>query len=352
MTSNVNPSFLFLALFWASSQLPDDGEVVPSSFTKAASSSPYLVEGSLHFDRGTEPGIWVPPGEQLKFKVHVDLGVLGQASAGAVTMSSGVEPFVSSLPLPGKSRETSEDMAGWVQIRAQGKHLGYELDHTMTTRFLPQDWPRVLSSEVQKGSENRQRELKLGPGTDEWNLSYRSDSHCHSCTRREHFVEASLPWNKDYHCKRCKRGEHRLWGSSRERSVPTQAIDILGAVYLARSLVRDGADELALCMVQKDRLWDVTLKQGRLEDIQVSGGHVRCREVRLSVSRPEGEPSDGGKFSGLFGIKGDLKIWFHETTGVPVLIEGDVPIGDIIDLHATIRLEGFEGTPEAFGFVE
>lgn len=317
-----------------------DGETAGGGATLAA--------GSFCVDRGEEPDLWVPPGESLDFRVDVDLGVLGDASVGTVNLSSGIEPFVAGLPRPGEQLPESGAMVAWIRIAARGGHLGYELDHSISTRFLPQAWPSLISFEEQKGSENRKREIKLGRGEELWRSAYRANGHCRDCTRLEHFVKASLPWNDDYHCNGCKRGEHRIWNPAKEREVPGQSVDILGAVYLARGLVRQGLEDFDLFMVQKDRLWKVRMKRGGLRDIEVPAGTFRCREVSLEVSQPPGEDAGSGKFSGLFGIKGALKIWLQEPTGVPVMIEGDVPVGDIVDLHARIGLSKYRGTPPAF----
>ncbi|MFT7668851.1 MAG: hypothetical protein ACI8X5_001551 [Planctomycetota bacterium] len=307
-----------------------------------------LVEGSFRVERGAGVSLWVPPGEVLEFDIDVDLGVIGDVGVGAVTMSSGVEPFVAGLPVPGQSLSDGGAMVGWVQINARGGHLGYELDHTISTRYLPQKWPSLIHSEEQKGSENRKRETKVGVQEGAWKLAYRANGHCNGCKRKEHFVEASMPWNDDYHCKKCRRGEHRQWNPASEREVPEQTTDILTAVYLARGLVRGTDKDIEMFMLQKYNLWSVKLTRGSTRDIKVPAGTFRCTEVLLSVSKPKGEPEGKHKFSGLFGIKGALKIWLHEATGVPVLIEGDVPIGSIIDLHATISLAKYRGTPVEF----
>lgn len=339
---------LLLALALAPFAPPLDGNSATPIPARSGPGDPNLVEGSFRVERGPQPSLWVPPGEFLEFKVVVDLGVLGDVTAGTVEMSSGVEPFVSGLPLPGQAIPEGGPLTAWVQIAARGGALGYELDHIITTRFLPQKWPSLINAEVQSGSEHRKREVKIGQRNGEWGSSYRGDGHCSSCSRREHFVEATLPWNSDYHCSGCKRGEHRLWSPARDRVVPGQAIDILGAVYLARSLVRGEDKELSLFMVQKDHLWDVTLRRGGVADIKVGAGTFRCREVQLVVTPPESEAGADVQFSGLFGIKGALKIWLHQETGVPVLIEGDVPVGGIMDLHASIKLQSFRGTPTSF----
>ena len=307
-----------------------------------------LVEGSFRIDRGEEVSLWIPPGEMLEFRVDVDLGVIGDASVGEVTMSSGLEPFVAGLPVPGQKLDRDGKLVAWTRITAEGGHLGYELEHSITTRFLPQSWPSQINTEVQKGSENRRRELKIGVREGKWSSSYRGDGHCRGCERREHFVKSSLPWGDDHHCKKCKRGEHRLWRTPVEAEVPEQSIDILGAVYLARSLVREGHEELELSMLQHDDLWKVTLKQGVLKPIAVKAGTYSCRQVVLEVQAPEGREGKAARFSGLFGIRGALQIWLHEGTGVPVLIEGDVPLGDLLELHVSVRLAKHRGTPEAF----
>lgn len=310
--------------------------------------NPNLVEGSFRIERGGQQSLWVPPGEALEFRVEVDLGVLGEATVGTVTMSSGVEPFVSGLPMPGQKLDEDGELAAWLKIQAKGGHLGYELDHSITTRFLPQAWPSQVNSEVQSGSENRKREVKVGVKDGSWVSTYRSNGHCKDCKRREHYVKASLPWNDDYHCSGCKRAEHRVWGTAREHPVPEQTIDILGAVYLARTLVRDDLEELNLPMLQKEDLWDIKVKRGKLADIRVGAGVFRCRQVRLEVTPADGQDVSKKEFSGLFGIKGALQIWLHEGTGVPVLIEGDVPLGSLLDLHVSVRLAKSRGTPEAF----
>ena len=54
---------------------------------------------------------------------------------------------------------------------------------------------------------------------------------------------------------------------------------------------------------------------------------------------------------GLFGIHGSLSFWLEENSGVPVSIEGTVPIGPL-NLVATIRLKRYSGTPKNFSAVK
>lgn len=341
-------SFVTLGLAGALLAAPPQDETVrPIPAALSGPDDPNLVEGSFRFDRGEESDLWIPPGEVLQFRVEVDLGLLGDATVGTVTMSSGVEPFVKGLPIPGQKLEEGGDLVAWIRAVARGGYLGYELDHRIETRYLPQIWPHMLYAEKQTGSENRRRELKVGLVKGEWTASYRGDGHCRDCARREHFIKATLPWNDDYHCDGCKRGEHRVWSPKTVRGVPPQSIEVLGAIYLARTMIREDLESLTIPMIQKSNLWLVTLTRGTVQEVEVSLGVYRCREISLTVEQPEGE-AGVNKFSGVFGIKGALTIWVHETTGVPVSIEGDVPVGGIIDLRARVKLASALGTPESF----
>ena len=49
--------------------------------------------------------------------------------------------------------------------------------------------------------------------------------------------------------------------------------------------------------------------------------------ISMTTAVPAGEESDGDEFKGLFGIHGTLSIWVEERSGIPVWIEGSVPVG-------------------------
>lgn len=98
-------------------------------------------------------------------------------------------------------------------------------------------------------------------------------------------------------------------------------------------------------MIEKDRYWLVTLSRGGEADLKTPAGTFHCRAVKLSPKLPDGSGEE--RFRGLFGIHGTLSIWLDEGTGVPVRIEGLVPIGPL-ELDVALSLSAFEGTPEAF----
>lgn len=322
--------------------------------------------GPLVVERGPEMlPVRLPASEKLEFDVVVDLGVLGKAKAGNVTLRSGTEAFQVGLPMPGMAPSTG-GVVGWIESHAKGKHLGYEIDHVLLTKVLPQEWPHIFYRDTQRGSENRRRELKIGRMTptmrgtieaasggeepplghlDSW---YRNDGHCKGCERREHYVESRLPWGDDHHCKKCKRAEHREWRDPHLRSTPQGTVDMLSAIFLARSLVADGIEVTTFPMLDKTELWDVTLTRGEEMQVETPAGKFEVTEVVLSTTIPESEDREEEEFSGMFGIHGTIQIWVDSKTGVPVVIGGDLPVGPL-DLQVRVRLIGWEGTPETFG---
>jgi hypothetical protein len=322
----------------------------PGSPKEAQDASSFLVVAR---GEGLDP-IEIPRDEQLDFTVEIDLGILGEPSVGQVSLSSGVEPYLPGLPPSGPALGGDaahvEDLrsVGWIRSLARGSYLGYELHHELEARHLPQSWPSVFYRDTQSGSENRRRELKLGVLDGKETALFRSDGHCDGCSNPEHFVESAWPWGKPHHCENCKRAEHRVWDELESRTVPPGSVDLLTAVYLARSLVRGGRSETVFPVVDKQKLWTLTIRRGPFKVVEVPAGRFRCAQVLLQTAVPPGEPVDKKGFQGLFGIQGSIKIWMEATTGVPVLISGELPVPVIKTLDLNIKLSSYRGTPPAF----
>ncbi len=310
------------------------------------------LPNGLHIERQLgDLALVIPEGERLEFRVTIGLGVLGDPSVGRFVLSAGSEEYFAGLPLAGtpaaKVTEagTRAPRTGWIKGKADGSALGYVLDHTIEARHLPQEFPSLVYRDVQAGTENRRREVKVGVQEGARALVYRSDTHCLGCERREHYVEGTWPFGDDHHCRKCKRGEHRDWRAPKQRSVPDDAVDMLSAIHLARAMIRTGQQTAAFPLIDKDRIWNLSLYRGELAEIETKAGTFRCRSVKMSPTVPPGEQQDA-KFKGLFGIHGSLNIWLEHETGVPVLLEGVVPLG--IDLDVRLELAAFEGTPDGF----
>jgi hypothetical protein len=340
------------------------GDTAPAVPGSAPAPSRELAPGDaqrpawLTIDRGEgELPLLVPRSEELAFRVVLDLGILGDVEAGRVTLSSGVERYATGLP-PANAASLQAPAApletGWIRSFAKGGYRGYRVEHDLRSRILPQEWPRLFYTDDQTGSENRRRELKVGLQDGATRAWYRHDGHCRGCENPEHFVESNWSWGEPAHCKKCKRPEHRVWRTPTTRDVPAEAVDMLSAVYLARTMIRDNIARAEFPMVDKQKLWNVQLRAGRVRRIETPAGRFEAREVLLSTSLPPGEPVDPDDkgFEGMFGIRGKIQIWMEARTGVPVLIEGELPVPLLGSLDVSVELESYRGTPELFVPIE
>lgn len=284
--------------------------------------APYVVtrgEGLLE--------LLVPRNETLRYGAHLELGPV-KARVGSVSLRAGVEEQKRSLLRP---RNGGGDQAAWIEARAVGEYTVYTLDSRIETRFHDKEWPRLVHRMEQQGTERRRREVLIGSKGEGEALSYRADTR--------HGAPIGT----------------RIWAQPTQLSCPEGVLDSVGAVYLVRSMIRDGLDSTTFPMVDKHRLWTVEISLGEVQELEVTAGRFRARPVTLSTERllPEDHPQeeqDEG-FAGPFGLRGQIQLWVDEITGVPVLIAGTLPAGPL-DIEIEIRLESFEGTPAAFGAID
>jgi hypothetical protein len=195
------------------------------------------------------------------------------------------------------------------------------------------------------------RELRIGQLDGALCASYRSNRHCKGCQNREHFVDSIWAWGEPYHCDKCKRAEHRVWKDPVSRPVPAGTVDMLSAVYVARAMIELGLQETSFPLIDQLRLWRLHVVQGARKRCAVPAGEFECRQVKLETTLEAGEAEDGSKqFQGLFGLEGSIRIFFESRTGVPVLIQGELPIPVPLvgNLDLSVQLKAFRGTPAAF----
>ena len=330
------------------SDVPPATPPVPA--TPAAEPSKALY---LKVERG--PGLlplYVPRGEELRFDVEIDVGI-SNLDVGDVELSSGVDPFRAGLPGATPNPVAGAER-GWVRSVATGSYLGYRLEHELKTRLLPQAFPSLFHTDSQRGSENRNRELKIGLRENVRVAEFRSDGHCKGCANKEHFIESKWLWGDAEHCKKCKLLEHREWKDPLTRPVPEGTLDMLSAVYLARTLVRERIDSATFPVIDRQKVWEVTVTRDKTKKIETDAGTFECQQVKLSTrflaEENEKEEPSSSQFQGLFGIQGTIQIWLEVHTGVPVLIQGELPIPlPLVDhLDVRVKLKSFKGTPPEF----
>lgn len=306
------------------------------------------LEGMLVFERG--PGLLpllVPRDEELTLGARVKLGIAGAPRLGTVVMRSRVVANRGSVLVKDSAGEAKGER-GELVAEAKGGNSLYQLHEIRKSLLLPQEWPRIRHSSVQRGTENRMREQEIGVGPEGPMTRHRNDHHCWGCELKQHFVEPTWAWQDPQHCKKCKRAEHRIWHEWKERALPEGAVDMVTAVTLGRTMLLLGEHEMTFPLIDSEELWELTIRTGRTQRIEVEAGEFDATEIQLSTQPAPGEDAKPEDFKGLFGIHGTVSIWFDSKTGVPVQISGTVPLGPFT-LDATVELESYRGTPPGFG---
>lgn len=317
--------------------------IIMTVFTLVSTSAGEIQEGSaplgessagLEVDRGEERlSLRIEAAEELVYSVEVDIGPFKGVSVGEARFKSKLE--------------ISEGVkAGVIEAVFKASHLGYKLDHRLLSRHVTGEEPALESSDTQRGSESRRREHRIGLRDGVWTSEYSFDGHCAGCEDKAHFVHPILPWDKPAHCQKCKRGKHRVWREKKSRAVPEHTLDFLSVIYLLRSLVVSKETQLQEPLIDKNRLWSLSMEISAGKQVTVSLGEFACSRVLLDASKPESE-QDGGEFRGLFGMQGSLRLWVHDETGVLVQIEGELPAG-LMNLGLKIRLKEAKGAPAGF----
>ena len=126
---------------------------------------------------------------------------------------------------------------------------------------------------------------------------------------------------------------------------PPNTVDIVSALYLARSFLRSEQAETRLNLVNNDEIWAVSLRRGDTRRIKTPAGEFECVRVLLGPQHVGGdELGEQGKahFEALFGLHGDISVWVELEQAFPVVIEGKVPLGpfDVAIKASLIRREG------------
>jgi hypothetical protein len=288
-------------------------------------SAPAAAAAPFRFEPGADvPALQIPRSERLVYRAYLDAGIV-MAHVGSVVQTCAVttqEPSIlATEPAPPPGETAS------IKLFASGSYLLYELESTLETRILPQEWPRLSYKSESVSSQTRRREILLGTKDGVPTSSYRGDT-------RKGAPEGT-----------------RIWRAPKERSVPAGTLDMLTAVFQARTLIREKKDSLTFPLIDKDRLWNLQLRRGEERRMETTEGTFF--DVVEVVLEPEPFPGEAmgdkaERFEGVFGINGSIHLWVERKTGVAVRIQGDLPLG-VITLGIDVVLDSYTDAPEGFG---
>jgi hypothetical protein len=295
----------------------------------SASAAPAATAAAFRYEPGADvPALLIPRAERLVYRAYLDTGIFS-TYVGEVTQTCAVSEQVPSVLASEPALPAGETAS--IQLFASGSYAWYELESLLETRILPQDWPRVSYNSVSKSSQTRRREILLGKKDGAPTSSYRGDTK-----------------------KGAPEGT-RIWRPPRERSVPEGTLDMLTAVFQARTLIREKRETLTFPLVDKDRIWKLSLRRGEERRMETKDGTFF--DVVEVVLEPEPYPGESvgekaERFEGVFGINGTIHLWVDRKTGVAVRIQGDLPVGDVITLGIDVVLDSYSDAPRDFGPVQ
>lgn len=313
-------SIILAGCLWQGTTLGHQDGPPPANGNPTVEEAGFLVESAPG-----HPSLVLPRDERLVYRAHINFGLIS-ASVGRVTQTCSVAPYRRSILLAQPALEADDLESATITINARGDYQWYSMNSTIESRILPQAWPRVTYRQISEGTEKRRREIKLGLREGAHSASYRKDTR-----------------------KGAEKGT-RIWREPSYREVPEGTVDLLTAIFFARTLIREELDELSFPMIDKRHVWLLTVRRGKEKRIKTKAGTFDVVEALLEPEVYPGEEIDDDKikrFEGLFGIHGSIRMWVEKNTGVPVSIEGNLPVGPIT-LGIDVVLESYAGTPAGF----
>jgi hypothetical protein len=277
-----------------------------------------------------DPRAWLPASESLRFKVEVTVGPVRGLDVGKVTLECAQAPELEDQPIEAAQAKKSRRPIGTIKTVASGGYLGYEVLHTIGVTWFVGISPRIEWDETLRGSNCSARTIRIGEIDGQWKIEYQKDRHCKGCNRKTHQVDGMMPWSNPRHCKDCERPEHRVPRDFKYLDVPADSMDMVSALYFARSFVRSGQKSLTLSLVNQDELWSVELTRGEEREIETPAGEFNCVRVLIGPKLAAGEgmgEEAAERFEALFGLHGNISLWVDKAGGFPVRIEGKAPFG-------------------------
>jgi len=227
-----------------------------------------------------------------------------------------------------------------LSVDARGGALGYSVKAKATSTLDPVTClPRQFFT-MREGSENKAKRLDFT--TDR--ILYVKKKHCRdpACTNPAHMVQPKMPLGilprpgPPTHCTGCDDPRHAVWTLRYTHEVQTAFLDVLSALFAARAGDFTVGQSFIVPVVEDRDRWHVTVTSLADETVTVKAGSFDCVKVRL-LPKNTGEPKRRDKFSALFGIKGNLRLWVDRETHVPVRIAGVLPFA-FLELDCEVKL--------------
>ena len=292
--------------------------------TPQDASAPAAAPAPLRFEPGAKvPPLLIPRDEELVYRAYLGVAIT-ETHVGKVVQTCKVEelkaPLIATAPV-------ARGEAAAIRLEAEAEYLWMELSSALEAKILPQAWPRLLYTSETTSSQTRKRELWIGEVDQKPRSAFRSDTS-----------------------KGAPEGT-RIWKAPRERDVPAGSLDMISAVFMTRAMMREELETLSFPLVDKDRVWLLSLKRGEERRMKLPAGTFDVVEVLLEPEPYPDEKIEAEKleqFEGVFGIQGTIHRGVEKKTGIGVRIQGSLPIKLGVSAEVDVLLESYRGTVPEF----
>ena len=220
---------------------------------------------------------------------------------------------------------------------ANGGGFGYDL-RLETESFLDsKSFYPVLFTNTQSGSEDRKHKLVFY----EDRIEYVKMKHCKSfddCSVEAHF---NVNRGVNIHCKGCEDRNHYKWRVRSVHNNEKPTYDLLSALFVARSFdIRVGGDDSEMLVVDGRDIWKMFLRAVSEETIETPAGVFDTILVVLESIPFNDHAKRQDSFRGLFGLKGDIKLWIDKESKTIIKIRGSYPL--IFDIRIELMIKSIE----------
>lgn len=201
---------------------------------------------------------------------------------------------------------------------AVGHGFGYELklvseSYVDSSSLLP-----LLTTNTQSGTENREKKLVFHND----NIEYMKMKHCllgDTCQQPQHYLNEN---GVKAHCERCNvNQQHYTWLTRATHNNDKPIYDLLSALFIARNFeLKLGVENLQMKIVDGRDTWTMRIEVTGEEVIETEAGIFNTVALQLSALPLNDHAKRQKVFKGLFGLKGDVRLWVEKETNLPIRI--------------------------------
>jgi len=220
---------------------------------------------------------------------------------------------------------------------AKGGGFGYNLILATESFIDSKSFYPVLFTNTQTGSEVRKHKLVFSDDK----IEYVKMKHCKSfddCSVDAHYKKKR---GAKVHCKGCDDRNHYKWRVRSVHNNEKPTYDLLSALFVARTFdIHVGGKNAEMVLVDGRDLWKMKIRPVSEETIETPAGSFDTILVVLESMPFNDHAKKQDSFRGLFGLKGDIKLWIDKVSKTIIKITGSYPL--VFDIKIEIKVKSIE----------